>query len=167
MGQYHILVNLDNREFVHPHQLGAGLKMAEFTNTRTGPLAALSMLLVSSKNRGGGDYHSDDPLLGSWAGDRIAIVGDYSERGDLAPEHNADIIYGLCSSEEDVSEHIEWYREEAKENPDEGYDDKADRMLAAAPYTNISEKIRPLVEEFCGIKFTGSGWLNIEEEGQA
>ena len=67
MGQYHILVNLDKREFVHPHQLGAGLKMWEFTNTRTGPLAALSMLLVSSKSRGGGDCREDNPILGSFA----------------------------------------------------------------------------------------------------
>ena len=164
MGQYHILVNLDKREFVHPHQLGAGLKMWEFTNTRTGPLAALSMLLVSSKSRGGGDCREDNPILGSCAGDRIAIIGDYRERDDLAPEHNADIIYGLCSSEEEVSESIERYQQIAKDSSEDvdNYGNRADRMLAAKPYTNISEQIRPLVEDFCGVKISGDGWLNIE-----
>ena len=29
MGQYHLTVNLDKHEFIHPHQLGDGLKLGE------------------------------------------------------------------------------------------------------------------------------------------
>jgi hypothetical protein len=29
MGQYHVVVNLTKREFIHPHKLGSGLKLWE------------------------------------------------------------------------------------------------------------------------------------------
>ncbi len=153
MGQYHKIVNLDKREFVDPHQLGAGLKLWEFTNTRTGPLAALSLLLASSNNRGGGDAE-EDPLIGSWAGDRIAIVGDYSERGDLADKHSADLIYELCGSPDDIAESVKY----AEERDDK---EAAERLRDAKPFTDISPLIRPVVEKFCDVKFTGTGWLDI------
>lgn len=34
--------------------------------------------------------------IGRWAGDRIAMVGDYAEDSDLAPEHEAGSIYTAC-----------------------------------------------------------------------
>ena len=79
MGQYHITVNLDKREFINPHLLGDGLKLWEFGSSGDGGvMMALSMLLACSNGRGGGDYpdHNED-VIGRWAGDRIAIVGDY------------------------------------------------------------------------------------------
>lgn len=88
MGQYHYVCNLDKREYLHPHRFGDGLKLMEFGNSMGGTLTALTILLGASNGRGGGDLHiSDDhPLaevVGSWAGDRIAIIGDYFEEGDV------------------------------------------------------------------------------------
>lgn len=136
MGQYHYPVNLDKREFLHPHKLGCGLKIWEqLAGAYT--LRALGVLLAVSNGRGGGDIQADDPdgMIGRWGGDRIAIVGDYAEAGDLAPEHRADTIYGRCDSD---GEHI-----------------KGDE------YADITESIRPILEQECGVKFEGSGWLDV------
>jgi len=38
--------------------------------------------------------------IGRWAGDRIALVGDYAEDTDLDPEHKASTIYGRCNEGE-------------------------------------------------------------------
>lgn len=129
MGQYHMVVNLDKREFVSPHKLGCGLKLWEqLANGEIGGTSgALLVLLACSNGRGGGDldtgenWHGPErvimadvgpapplgadgrsyadiaaSMIGRWAGDRIAVVGDYAEDSDLAPEHYAAMIYGLC-----------------------------------------------------------------------
>jgi hypothetical protein len=83
MGQYHYTVNLDKREFLHPHKLGDGLKLMEFGNSAGGTMTGLAILLACSNGRGGGDLHTESPLIGSWAGDRIAIIGDYAEPDDF------------------------------------------------------------------------------------
>lgn len=111
MGQYHYVVNLDKREYLHPHDLGDGLKLMEFGCSANGTLLGLSILLAGSngpQGRGGGDWspwtgeqgkYGDgrtvgvvEPTLvdtlqhvvpGRWCGDRIAIVGDYHEPGDI------------------------------------------------------------------------------------
>ena len=87
MGQYHMVFNLDRREYLHPHRFGDGLKLMEFSNSEGGTMTALAILLAASNGRGGGDCRYDGPhaaLVGSWAGDRIAIVGDYAEEDDLS-----------------------------------------------------------------------------------
>ena len=111
MGQYHYVVNLDKREYLHPHDLGDGLKLMEFGCSANGTLMGLALLLAGSngpEGRGGGDWHPwtgeqgrygdgrtvgvvEDTLVqqltsaipGRWCGDRIAIVGDYHEPGDI------------------------------------------------------------------------------------
>ncbi len=85
MGQYHLVVNLDKKQYLHPHAMGAGLKLLEWgcgslVNT------ALAVLLADANGRGGGDLriNEDHPhfkLVGSWAGDRIVVAGDYSDKG--------------------------------------------------------------------------------------
>src|SRR3972149_6463998 len=77
MGQYYKIVNLDKKEYLHPHKFGDGLKLLEFGCSSQGTLTALTLLLAKGNGRGGGDYPSNNPLIGSWAGDRIVIVGDY------------------------------------------------------------------------------------------
>jgi len=105
MGQYHILVNLDKREYVNPHMLGAGLKLWEQLMTPQYGGALVALLAVSN-GRGGGDLERS-PLVGRWGGDRIAIVGDYAEDGDLAPEHKASEIYDRHEEEwTDISSEI-------------------------------------------------------------
>lgn len=95
MGQYHEIVNLTKREYIHPHRLGCGLKLREQANTSAGSLQALFAALVISPVRGGGDF-IEHPWVGRWKGDRIAVVGDYSEKGDLPQKDHPEIIYNAC-----------------------------------------------------------------------
>ena len=83
MGQYHRIYNLDKKEFLHPHSFGDALKMMEFGAPVSGTLLGLTILLASSHRRGGGDFRGESALLGSWAGHRIAIIGDYSDPDDI------------------------------------------------------------------------------------
>lgn len=98
MGQYHYICNLDRREYLDPHKFGDGLKLLEFGSTANGTLTGLAVLLSEQNGRGGGDLsprQTDDPdrvnylmgtFVGRWAGDRIAIIGDYSQPGDKVVE---------------------------------------------------------------------------------
>lgn len=108
MGQYHMPANLDRYEYLHPHHCGDGLKLMEFGLSARGTMTCLAVLLAASNRggaRGGGDLHDwrDDPygdgrnapegptdpellmkhIVGRWAGDRIAIIGDYFKEGDV------------------------------------------------------------------------------------
>ena len=86
MGQYYLVVNVDKREFLHPHKMGDGLKLMEFGNSGDGTMLALALLLADGCRRGG-DYHArkgstpDPALIGRWKGDRIVIAGDYADTG--------------------------------------------------------------------------------------
>jgi hypothetical protein len=40
--------------------------------------------------------------MGSWAGDRIALIGDYTRAEDLAPEHRADTIAARSCSDKEL-----------------------------------------------------------------
>lgn len=111
MGQYHLLVNLDKREFVHPHYLGDGLKAWEqFASGSGGTASAAVFLMVCPEPRGGGDFHEE--IAGRWHGDRVVWVGDYAEPDDFEPvsakdmELTADMIYGLCARDNDARRSI-------------------------------------------------------------
>jgi hypothetical protein len=174
MGQYHYIINLSKREYLNPHKLGDGLKLWEQLNSHGGVMAALHILLACSNGRGGGDlytvevkegveyYNPADPnWVGRWAGDRIAVVGDYAERGDLALEHEADLICDLCGTEEQRQTAITHYRKLAKERGGEYkaiFTDKAERLANARLYQDISDDILPLVEQACDVRITGEGW---------
>ncbi len=135
MGQYWYPVNLDKHEFVDPHKLATGLKLWEQLANHPGTAGALIVLCAAmSEARGGGDFDletnwhgpernlskrgagpmpEDYPIvaartIGRWAGDRIALVGDYAKDSDLAPEHEAEMIYDWCSDGvwHDVSEDV-------------------------------------------------------------
>lgn len=83
MGQYHLVVNLDKQECVHPHKLGCGLKLWEQMANHPGTGVALLILLAVSNGRGGGDISGPSSVIGRWGGDRIAVIGDYAEAGDV------------------------------------------------------------------------------------
>lgn len=111
MGQYHYVCNMDKKEFLHPHTMGDGLKLMEFGPSAHGTMLGLALLLACSNGRGGGDFRIwNDPyddgrkveglvpedndlaeaVIGRWAGDRIAIIGDYSETDDFPGYLSAD-----------------------------------------------------------------------------
>jgi len=90
MGQYYIQVNLDKEQSLNTHALGDGLKLLEFGLSSCGTMAAMAILLSDGNGRGGGDLHLDkvkskkllklaDEIIGSWAGNRIVIAGDYGD----------------------------------------------------------------------------------------
>ena len=66
-------------------------------------MTALAILLgEQSKNggRGGGDFGYDaEGVVGSWSGDRIAIIGDYAEESDRGggwDDENNQTLYATC-----------------------------------------------------------------------
>lgn len=130
MGQYWIPVNLDKKEYVHPHKLGCGLKLWEqlANNPSTGD-AILILCSAMPERRGGGDLQ-EHPVVGRWAGDRIAWIGDYAEAGDL-PKENASVIY-----EEVMDCHYE---------DGEGW-------------TDVTDLVCEVIEIELEGKFEGTGW---------
>jgi hypothetical protein len=153
MGQYHLVVNGTKRQFLHPHRLGDGLKLMEFGNSAGGVMTGLAILLAVSNGRGGGDLHSENELIGSWGGDRIAIVGDYAEDTDLPLTFDPEpaTIYGRCVA------------------PGEAVDSSIDGALPV--YRDISADVRKCIEEDGMYRFEGTtGWIkriDIYEEQQA
>lgn len=150
MGQYHLLVNLDRREFVAPHKLGVGLKLMEQACSQGGTAMALILLLAAScrnsagdVGRGGGDPHTPDPhhVVGRWVGQRVCFIGDYAEKNDILWEFgNADEIYGLCRDDED------------RASPDYEPDPEG------REFTDISDKVADYIEREEGGRFVGDGW---------
>lgn len=139
MGQYHLTVNLDRREYLNPHKLGMGLKLWE----QTGDMFAKVMvpLLAVSNGRGGGDFNDgnvmDTQIIGRWGGNRIAIVGDYATAEDLPAELDAATIYRRCADPSDF-----------------GADEDTPDYL----YTDITDVVCKFVEDTYGGVFYGDGW---------
>jgi len=108
MGQYWYTVNLDKEEFINPYNIGCGLKLLEQIGVDHGTGSALVILLASSPGRGLGDIRGHNDVVGRWAGDRIALIGDYAEDEDLPNHFKASTIYDKCKSGEytDISEHV-------------------------------------------------------------
>lgn len=110
MGQYHVLANLDKYEVVVPHALGLGLKQREHVGAFDGTLAdALYILTMTSPARGGGDF-PEVSISGRWAGDRVVVLGDYTEDSDLPAFGNAGGLYEAACREDsawtDISEQV-------------------------------------------------------------
>jgi hypothetical protein len=73
------LVNGDKRQYV-----SLGKYLADSTDGDGWALFPLGILTALGNGRGGGDYHKEDPLVGSWAFDSVyftnsAPPGDYEE----------------------------------------------------------------------------------------
>jgi hypothetical protein len=89
MGQYFAAVNTDKKEFICPWCIGGGAKLWEWAANPIGSI--FTLLLRKSDEGGGGDYYGYrrgcgeggaitcqvSPIVGRWAGDRVALVGDY------------------------------------------------------------------------------------------
>jgi len=79
MGQYYKIVNIDKQQYLDTYTFNEGAKLLEFGCSSEGTLTALAILLADGNGRGGGDLHSEHPIIGSWAGDRIIVAGDYAD----------------------------------------------------------------------------------------
>ena len=103
MGQYFYIVNLDKKEFLHPHKLGSGLKFWEILSTKVPQV--LAYLLRQSNESGGGDITAGK-TNGRWARDRIVIIGDYDESDlyTIANETYTDISLLVRKDFEDLED---------------------------------------------------------------
>jgi hypothetical protein len=150
MGQYWLPVNLDKKEFIDPHKLGVGLKLWEQVGSFPGTGAALLILCAAMPEaRGGGDLDNDDEVakrtIGRWAGDRVALIGDYAEQGDIKRKKNdpsPSLIYHYCQMEKG----------------DEGYDPKK-------KWKDVSDDVCAVIEQVCDGKFSGTGWRQFDFNG--
>jgi hypothetical protein len=164
MGQYHVAVSLRAREFVHPHSLGDGLKLAEQAGSGPGGVGtALIVLLAASNGYGGGDFRGPDPngIVGRWAGDRVAIVGDYAEPSDLTPEHEAELVYDLCGTREEVLKQAAHLVDYAKRSGRHGHAERAARLQKREPYRDVTPLVRAYLErEGIALYGQGAGWIS-------
>lgn len=74
MGQAFVLVNFDKKQYIHPHKMDDGYKLGEIGFSSGGTASALCLLIATNSDRFEYDPHG---VIGSWAGDRIALVGEY------------------------------------------------------------------------------------------
>jgi len=167
MGQYWKIVSLSKKEFIDPYKLGCGAKLWEQLANHPGTPAALFILCAAMPEpRGGGDFDMNDnwhgpertseynispgPMpdsypeiarrtIGRWAGDRIAVVGDYAEDSDLEPEDDANQIYSKCGERDDSAIQVEEY------------------------YTDITDDVAKVIEHELNGKYTGTGWKEWKE----
>jgi hypothetical protein len=80
MGQYHAVYNLDKKQKFE--EVGHSMaKLLEQVGDVYSNATALYLLVANSNGRGGGDANSHH-LIGSWAGDRVVVQGDYAKDGD-------------------------------------------------------------------------------------
>ena len=98
MGQYYLIANLDKREYLRPHDFDEGAKLLEFICSANSIMTGLGLLLAQCNSSGSGDTKLH-PLLGSWAKDRITIVGDYWEKEDKATLQGYDCLHELVREE--------------------------------------------------------------------
>ena len=109
MGQYHQLVNFDKKEVVSPHSIGLGFKQVEHTHVVASLADVLYILTTTSPNRGGGDlaysdqYEERFKTFGRWVGDRVAVLGDYTE--------TEDVPFLRFENNEGLHKHIESFTE--------------------------------------------------------
>jgi hypothetical protein len=99
MGQYYLVCNLDKQQYLHPHRFDDGLKLLEFGNATCGTMMGLAVLLADGNGRGGGDLRSNHPFVGSWAGDRIVVAGDYADTGRWLQGPELDRYQEACPEE--------------------------------------------------------------------
>jgi hypothetical protein len=81
MGEYFVICNFDRKEALDPGVFGHGYKPGNFLHgaLNKGVLHGLLHLLSLSGSIRGVQDRMSDPLFGRWAGQRIAIVGQYYE----------------------------------------------------------------------------------------
>jgi len=146
MGQYYYAINIDKKQYLHPHKCGDGLKLLEFGLSSCGTMACLAILLADGNGRGGGDLmgpkceacngtgyelrkdgkprqskgmpvfckfckgtrHMPPPeIVGSWAGDRIVIAGDYADDGKFLPADLPDDVRSKTNLQAWAIDHFE------------------------------------------------------------
>lgn len=170
MGQYWIPINLDKKEFIHPHKLGSGLKLWEQLANNPGTGAALVLLCAAQREpRGGGDLAPDGKgMIGRWAGDRIALVGDYAEDSDLPAKYKASELYQQCQDKtvlvyNDVAKGAVYQMGHGEHKGKFAHY----KVVKKAKYRDISAAVCKVLERELGGKFEGDGWRTFKRAGES
>jgi hypothetical protein len=71
-------------------------------------MLGLAILLADGNGGGGGDLRSNNPVVGSWAGDPIVVAGDYATEGRFVSE---DDVKAWKKSKIEDPEFERWIRE--------------------------------------------------------
>ena len=169
MGQYWTVVNLDKKEYLNQYKLGCGAKLWEQLAGFGVGKALIILTANMPETRGGGDldleenWHGPErtfpehniipaPMperyeaiakrtIGRWAGDRIAIIGDYANKGDLEG-FDTPLIYNLCTDAE--------YRN------DDYYKERG--ITEDMFYKDITDDVVVVIEHELDGKFEGEDW---------
>ena len=104
MGQYFRLINYDKREYIDPWRLGGAAKLWEWCANNQ--CRIMPFLLRQSTEGGGGDIQKEYDLSGHWAGDSLALVGDYDDSKDFdrAEKEFNDISHQVAKEYNDFIE---------------------------------------------------------------
>lgn len=143
MGQYWKIINLDKKEYIENYNVGTGAKFAEHLGMHPGANEALMILLVAMpERRGGGDIIDTEkyPIVGRWAGDRITMIGDYANDGDISecnPQFQGDVPVPESEIWESINEEGIWY--------------------------DVSDQVAEVIEEYFGGQYVGEGWKQWEK----
>ncbi len=80
MGQYYKVVNLRDKQYLHPHDTGDGLKLMEFGMSGYGLLSVLAAAIANTREH-----------KGSWAGANLVVAGDYADNERFVPENTPNV----------------------------------------------------------------------------
>lgn len=101
MGQYHKVYNIDKKQMISGHGLNNGLKLMEQIGFEKSTSSALFLLLSNSPDGSGGDPNPHE-MIGSWAGDRIVIQGDYADENSKSFISDTDDYENISSQVMDM-----------------------------------------------------------------
>ena len=65
MGQYHYIVNITKKQYINPHKIGSGLKIAEQIGWEASPSTALFILLDRKSTRLNSSHVSESRMPSS------------------------------------------------------------------------------------------------------
>lgn len=146
MGQYYYIVNLDKKEYLHPHRFGDGLKLLEMACSSSGVLAGLSILLADGNGRGGGDLCTNGAVKvkdDCWG---VTFSSSRARKGERV-EHK-------------------WTRDDVEYQtrvPDISGHWAGDRIVVAGDYADKGKFLTPEQEQEWKLSFPPSEWRELVE----
>jgi len=104
----YIAANFDKWEYIRAEAFGEDPTPEGFEQSYQGVMMALVVLLADGNGRGGGDLNSEHPIIGSWAGNRVAIIDDEvkDSKLSLAGQSRKPLQKQMLTHGKDVSQQV-------------------------------------------------------------